>query len=1760
MTSIHHDKSLLPGGIGLSEEQESLLAMFLEKDDFALEKTEDKAPVIIPRPEDRYKPFPLTDIQLAYMIGRENGALGASNVSSHVYFEMDTEDLDVERYTLAWRRVVERHDMMRSVIYKTGQQQVLEHVPPFEVGYFDFSEKTEEERERSLMAIRDELRQKIKPVDVWPMYDVYVSRIDAHTFRMHVSLEGLNADVLSLPLMMKEVQDFYNDPALELPKLELTFRDYVLSLEERRNMESYRQARRYWLDRIPTLSPGPRMPVLKEEAVGAPVSRPLEGHLAPERWSRLKEYGTKIGLSPTSILLAVFSEVLRRWNAERNFCLNLTLFNRLPLHPQINDIIGDFTDTLLLEVRDNPGAAFEERALALRDRLWNDLDNRQFGGVDVLRELNRGRSASEQVYLEVVFTSTFLLGDYGDSLEGMMFDGHPVKKIFTSSQTPQLLLDHQVYESAGQLNIHWDVRAEYFHEGYLESMMDAYVNLLERLADDESLWKRKDVVELPARQLQAREAYNATASPVRDECLHGLFVESVRAFPERQAVAAPGRSLTYGELAGRVSEAAKGIDGRVRPGELVAVIMEKGWEQVVAVLAAQFAGAAYLPLDPDMPMERLTAILDDADVHCVFSQSHLQEKLGVLAGRRLIFVDTLPEGSAEELCARTIVQKSSDLAYVIYTSGSTGMPKGVMISHRAAVNTIADINARFRVGPQDRVLALASLGFDLSVWDIFGMLAAGGTVVMPDAGQLREPAHWLDVVERQRVTVWNTVPAMMKMFMEYKEALHGSAEGTLRLVLLSGDWLPVDLPGRIRRHYGAEVISLGGATEAAIWSIFYPVGDVDGDRESIPYGYPLANQSIHVLDECMRVCPEYVPGDLYIGGKGLSDGYWHDREKTARSFVRHPVTGERLYRTGDRGFFHPDGHVVFLGREDNQIKINGFRVELGEIEHTLLRHPGIREAVVQTYGEKKSPRVAAYFTSLGNDGLHSRRKVEWNDADSMWEKVSRMDENVPGIAEERRRKDYEKNMSVGAALYEAAVQASLYELGVYRETGESRDVEEILRMTGIRPRYGRWLKRALLNLEEAGFLSRRGEHFRLEKPFAFTSAQAVQNAFSGSGLGFLASEAKSMTDLLLEKRHSAEVYASGSVRGLYGAVFRYSYQIIRDAVAAMAEDHPLNILEVGGGHGGATGVVLPVLPDTTEGFCFTDISRYFLQNAEEKFGARPFFHCRLFNLDEDPAVQGFALHSFDVIIAASVLHDVKRVAPSLKALRRLLKPGGVMFVIEQTLFYKDHDITMGLQQGFDVFEDTELRPLHPLLDGNQWEEQLRLAGFDAVRQCRTVDGAEQNVIIARAPLEVWEFEPEKLEAFLRERLPSYMIPSAFVELEAVPRNRSGKPDRRALPLPEAGVVQSRAVRPPESDVQKRLARMWAAVLQVDEPGLDDSFFELGGDSLLATVLIARIHEEFGVELGVQELYSLNTLEQMAAHVAGPGPAGQVLLPLQENGREKVWIGIAEGRGRVGEIFSDFARACRDEADFYGCILPGRDDRTVEPLRSVEALAAHWAEGVTELLRRRPGIRISIAGFCVGGMLGYELAVQLERRGVKVEHLLAFDTGAPGAAFSHKLSLLFMYLGTYFLPMNIYSGLENDPILRVLKQPDVVSDAMELESLMAMSLDDCIRTIYEYVTSHNLLSDEVTFEDFVHQYRLFEATVGSAKTYAPNPYHGTLTYLFATDLLQGIPDPRPFWRTMPANRVDVIDVPGNHFTCIRGEHVPGIMRIIRNLKP
>ncbi|HSG40337.1 MAG TPA: amino acid adenylation domain-containing protein, partial [Thermoanaerobaculia bacterium] len=309
------------------------------------------------------------------------------------------------------------------------------------------------------------------------------------------------------------------------------------------------------------------------------------------------------------------------------------------------------------------------------------------------------------------------------------------------------------------------------------------------------------------------------------------------------------------------------------------------------------------------------------------------------------------------------VASPEDIAYVIHTSGSTGAPKGIAVQHAPAANLIGWINETFRVGPGDRLLLVASLCFDLSVYDIFGVLGAGGAVQVAPEAAMRD-AEWLvRLLREQPVTIWDSAPAALQQLVPLFPP--ASEDRPLRLVMLSGDWIPVRLPDQVRAAFPrAQVMALGGATEATIWSNWFPVGEVGPEWPSIPYGRPITKARYHVLDEGMLPCPIGVPGDLYIGGQVLCLGYAGQPGLTAAQFVPDPFTeepGERLYRTGDRARFFPDGNLEFLGRVDQQVKVRGYRIELGEIELVLLRHPEVRTAVVTVREDRPGDRLLVAY-------------------------------------------------------------------------------------------------------------------------------------------------------------------------------------------------------------------------------------------------------------------------------------------------------------------------------------------------------------------------------------------------------------------------------------------------------------------------------------------------------------------------------------------------------------------------------------------------------------------------------------------------------------------------------------------------------------------------------------------------------------------------------------------------------------------------------
>ena len=902
------------------------------------EEQELELPVLTPDPTQMHEPFPLTNVQMAYYLGRSN-RFELGGVSTHSYLEVVTE-LDIRRLNQCLNILIQRHPALRTIYLQDATQQILADVPEYQISVHDLRTYREEEKSELIAIERKRMSHDIFNPNVWPLFEIVAFRLTDKESLLCISFDLLIMDAYSLEILLKEIEALYEDLSLQLDDLSITFRDYISGYQQMKNSKWYLQDKEYWLQKVEDFPLAPEIPLqIQPIHVKNPYFKRKSKQYSAQHWRQLKEIAQKHNLTPSTVLCTAYAEILANWSNQLDFSLNLTLFNRLPFHPDVEKLVGDFTSLLLLEVRLNPSDSFWEKAGKVQRELMGALAHRHFDGIDVMREISKRRELGNKALMPIVFTSA-LFENAGEAAEEKGDASEREQSTNGITQTSQVYLDNQVALINGKLVINWDYISELFDPVVIDAIFDQYLSRIDAILNNR---EEMDFPAISASDRASIEAYNRTQESIPSKTLHGLFEEAAAKSPSAIAIEGIEESITYKELDERAGIVASYLQGiGVRPGDMIGVIAKKEIATFVNLLGILKSGAAYVPIDPEYPQERVAYIQSHSQCKFVLEPDFYER-------------NHLEQHSHER--KRSNAQPES-LAYVIYTSGSTGNPKGVMIRHEAACNTILDINQKFQVGEKDRILSISSLCFDLSIYDIFGAFAAGATLVL--VKDQKNMAQLADNLVAKQITIWNSVPAIMdRVCAEIKERCIYDYHN-LRLVMLSGDWIPLNLPTTIKQLFpSSQVISLGGATEASIWSIYYPIDEVLPQWKSIPYGKPLANQQFYVLNQQMQFCPLEVPGELYIGGRGVADGYLYDHEKTSESFIRHPELGY-IYRTGDYGVLHRNGYIEFLGRKDQQVKIGGYRIELGEVEAQLLRCEGIRNAVVLVAGGKEK-RLHAYL-------------------------------------------------------------------------------------------------------------------------------------------------------------------------------------------------------------------------------------------------------------------------------------------------------------------------------------------------------------------------------------------------------------------------------------------------------------------------------------------------------------------------------------------------------------------------------------------------------------------------------------------------------------------------------------------------------------------------------------------------------------------------------------------------------------------------------
>lgn len=1749
--------------------------------------------------------FPLTPVQAAYVLGR-NAAFDYGGNACHLYAEYRwPKDMDPRRLEEAWNAVVGRHPMLRAVIEENAWQRVLSEVPWQALQVHDRRNAGQSAFDTHLEEVRDRLDHESPVLDQWPVLRPELT-CGPEVCVLHMSVDFTIVDYASLQLLLREWWERYHDPDRSPAPLEATFRDYVMVERGRQDSAQWRADRQWWQERLDTLPGRPDLPLRGHPDTRSTRFRHLHAHLDEVRWEAFCAQSGILGLSASGVVIAAFAEVIGRWSQTPAFCLNLTVLNRPPWHPQLAQVLGDFTTLSLLAVDGREGTSFAERARRIGQRMFDDLDHATYSAVDVMRDLSRSHGRGADL-MPVVFTSG--IGSIRRLLDGT--EGSSMVPRSMISQTPQVWLDCQVTDQFGGLEIGWDVREGLFPDGLPEAMFEDFTDVLRRLSESPDLWGR-DIRTLFVEDSTPSSSPQPLPGTARS--IAAGFAERARLTPDAPVIHDGTGAHSYRRIAQWASAVRHELQSKgVGHGQRVAVMLPKSAWQLIAVMGVIEAGAAYIPLDIRQPVARRQTILANAQASALIclETDPFETDCPRLAVDRLSPDSSWPPPAAEAV-------SPDDPAYVIYTSGSTGTPKGVMLSHAAVSNTLCDINERYGVNADDRLLGLAELSFDLSVYDMFGATAAGAQVILPDPARGADPSHWADLMRRHGVTLWNSVPAQGQMLIDY---LDGEQEEDIpgpRCVLWSGDWIPTSLPTRWWTHWPqSRLFSLGGATEAAIWSIEQPIRAEHTGLSSIPYGRALRGQSVEVLDALGRRCPPGVRGEIHIGGVGLALGYAGDPERTAERFITHP-DGRRLYRTGDMGRTWPDGTIEFLGREDDQVKIRGHRIELADLDTALSAHPGVKEAATIVLGETHQRSLASFIVPKireeGDAAARERLRAvgkqaaqvlvrDWGDLAAVGEAVTRLDRACLA--------------SLAAWVSTSGVLTSTTPLD-FAILGERLEVPDAHR---------RLLAHWLRQLDEGGYLEAVDQGWRGRSDRPDLDPETAWDRFADVAparlwpadlVTYLRRSASSLAEQLAGEINPATLmFPEGSphiAEAMYsdGLHAQALHEAVAEAVGTIVEGQPKRrwrLLELGAGTAAASRAVITRLAPLVEqgvsvDYLFTDVSSYFLAAARDRFSKYPWVRFARFDMNGDPLDQGVAPHSVDLLLSSGALNNARNTPRMLAGLRHLTTAESWLVIQELTREHNEISISQSLMM--EIPNDSRADDHQLFIHAPRWLTWLAAEPGDMAISLAepgsALDLLGYDVLLARWKTDRWQLDPTEVMAFAETRVPRYMLPSRLRVLDRLPVTANGKIDRKVL-VKLASQSSFEAPREMVSmaslgALEQGLLGLWREVLDTPDLGVDQDFFTAGGDSLLIAQLIARVRatvpeaREQSFDRLLRWAMSHPTARGMAACLrevdgaSGNNHASRSVVRKDGAGEaeERRADGVAQTRAPVhgpGRGTSSLVRLVEGEGvplvlvhEGLGMLQPYRSVLgTLGQTRPVFGLAVHDSDAYLEIPSRHlnaclghhyadalqaQGLKtVDVLGYCSGGLVALEMAKALVQRGVEVRGLHIVSSYRIPYRIEDERLPLYSFAATLGLDTTALGFPESEDLAQAITRAlEVRADHLSADALACFPELTDVGALRARVLRAASGGVAPGFERGT-LYRLFRHSVDASQIATSAPYLGSLCLFVPSDGNPLVPSYRAalegYWRTAVIGTCDVREIPGGHFTCLGPDLVACLTR-------
>jgi len=889
----------------------------------------------------------------------------ASSAQKRIYtlqqFEMDNTsynmpsvmaiegELNRNRLEGAFKKLIKRHESLRTsfeIVNEEIVQKIYKEV--------NFSISCIEEKEDKADEI---VKGYIKSFDLSkaPLLRVGLIKLAEDKHILMADMHHIISDGVSMGILTKEFAELYEGK--ELPELRIQYKDYAAWQNEMISSEVMKKQEEHWLNTfhgevpvldLPTDYPRPSLQSFEGDRITYSINKEItEG---------IRKIAKEAGATIYMVLLSGFNILLSKYSGQEDIIVGSPIAGRH--HSDLENIIGMFVNTLAMRNYPEGSKTVIEFIEEVKTNALKAYENQDYQFEELVEKIGVKRDLSRNPLFDVMLAmQNTEMGEIG-------LNGVSIKPYDMKNRIAKFDITVSAVETEDSIEMDIEYCTKLYKKETIERMMGHFINILGKVSQNpDIILEQIEMISEEEKHKLLYEFNNTYAEYPKDKTIHELFEEQAAKTPDNIAAVYEDKVLTYRELNRKANQLARVLrDNGAGADSIVGIMVERSLEMIVGILGILKAGGAYLPIDPEYPEERKQYILEDSKANLLIIQKHFRDKVQY-KGTVIEIEDSMNQRDASNL---EIQNKPEDMAYIIYTSGTTGKPKGAMIEHRNVVRLMKNDKLQFEFSETDVWTMFHSYCFDFSVWEMYGALLYGGKLVIVPKLTAKDTGEYLKLLKKEEVTVLNQTPTAFYNLIS-EEMKEEGKELKLRYVIFGGEALkPLMLKEWKRKYPEAALINMYGITETTVHVTYKEIGETEIAENRSNIGRPIPTLTTYIMDKNRKLAPVGVPGELCVGGEGVCRGYLNRPELTAEKFVQNPYRpDEIIYRSGDLAKLLSDGEMEYLGRIDNQVKIRGHRVELGEIENQLLKHEGIKEAVVITREEQNGSRyLCAYI--VGN--------------------------------------------------------------------------------------------------------------------------------------------------------------------------------------------------------------------------------------------------------------------------------------------------------------------------------------------------------------------------------------------------------------------------------------------------------------------------------------------------------------------------------------------------------------------------------------------------------------------------------------------------------------------------------------------------------------------------------------------------------------------------------------------------------------------------